>query len=550
MVNLSILFISLFITVVMVPFFRRLAYKLNALDEPDDRKIHVRPMARTGGLAMAVGALVPLVLWAPPKASLHYMLFAATIIVVAGFIDDLVGLGHWAKFGSQLLAAIVIVFYGGINIKSLGTLLPDGWLLSDWFAVPLTIIAVVGVTNAINLSDGLDGLAGGISILTFMVLGYLGFQVANPVVVMVAAAVVGAIFGFLRYNTYPATIFMGDAGSQLLGFMAIVLAIELTQKNVALSPLLPLMLLGFPILDTLTVMLARIYHGRSPFAADKNHFHHKLMRLGLYHSESVLVIYLLQLMMVLTAYSLRYCSDWLILGGSLGFAALVTLFFYLSGHFQWRLQRRELGTYGTFKKQLAELNKLTMLLKYLFRLLQVNFALVLLIIILPVDVIPGWIAGLGAGFAGLLVVSMIKQIKYYDLILRIAIYLTLPALVYLGAAHTCHSSICVWCESKIVCGAVFVSLILLSLLLLKFTRRSGYKSTPLDFLVLVVAILVPKIIPESMTGVSMGMVVVRIIAVFFAFEVVIEESRGRNRWLEIVVLAAMVCIGLKWLISS
>ena len=220
MVNLSTLFIALFITVVMVPLFRRLAYKLNAFDEPGERKVHVRPMARTGGLAMAVGILVPLVLWAPPEFSLRPLLLASSIIVLAGFIDDLVDLGHWAKFGSQLLAAAVIVLYGGVKIQSMGSLLPDGWLLADGIAVPLTIVVIVGVTNAINLSDGLDGLAGGISIITFMVLGYLGFQVGNPVVVMVAAAVIGAIFGFLRYNTYPATIFMGDAGSQLLGFLA------------------------------------------------------------------------------------------------------------------------------------------------------------------------------------------------------------------------------------------------------------------------------------------------------------------------------------------
>ncbi len=546
MVNLSTFFIALFITVVMVPLFRRLAYKLNALDEPDERKVHVRPMARTGGLAMAVGVLVPLVLWAPPEFSLRHMLFAASIIVAAGFIDDLVSLGHRAKFGSQLLAAIVIVFYGGVKIKSLGALLPDGWILSDWFAVPLTIIVIVGVTNAINLSDGLDGLAGGISIISFMVLGYLGFQVGNPVVVMVAAAVVGAIFGFLRYNTFPATIFMGDAGSQLLGFLAIILAIQLTQENVALSPLLPLLLLGFPILDTLTVMLARIYHGRSPFAADKNHFHHKLMRLGLYHSESVLVIYLLQLTMVLTAYGLRYCSDWLILKGYLLLGVLVTLFFYLSGHFQWRLQRLSPGEYGGLQKRLAGLNKLTLLLKYLFRLLQVNFALVLLIIVLPVDGIPGWFAGLAFGSAVLLVIGIITRVKFYDLILRMAIYLTLPILVYLGAANVTPFPMCLWCDSKIIYGTAFVSLILLSLLLLKFTRRSGYKSTPLDFLILMVAILVPTITPETLAGVNMGMVVVRIIAVFFAFEVVIEESRGRNRWLEAVVIVLLLIIGIKW----
>ncbi len=546
MVYLNILFIALFTTVVMVPFFRRLAYKLNALDEPDERKVHARPMARTGGLAMAVGALVPLVLWAPPEIVLRPLLLASLIIVAAGFIDDLVGLGHRAKFGSQLLAAVIIVLYGGVKIKSMGSLLPAGWVLADWLAVPLTVIVIVGVTNAINLSDGLDGLAGGIAIISFMLLGYLGFQVGNPVVLMIAAAVVGAIFGFLRYNTYPATIFMGDAGSQLLGFLAITLAIQLTQDNVALSPLLPLLLIGFPILDTLTVMLARVYHGRSPFAADKNHFHHKLMRLGLYHSEAVLFIYLLQVTMVLTAYRLRYCSDWLILLSSFGLGGVVTLFFYLSGRFQWRWQRLDKGEYGSLQKRLAELNKLTIMLKILFRLLKLNFVLILLLIVLPVATVPGWLAGFALVAAGLLLVGMRMQGKYYGLSLRFAVYLLLPPLVYFGAANASHSVVGLWCESKIILNSVFIALIVFTLLLLKLTRRSGYKSTPLDLIILMVAILVPMLIPIAQTGVNMGMVAVRIIAVFFAFEVIVEESRGRNLGFGSVVLAFLLIVCLKW----
>jgi len=201
MVNLSTLLIALFITIAMVPLFRGMAYKFNAIDQPGERKVHTRPMARTGGLAIAVGALVPLVLWAPPDLFLRALLFASSIIVAAGFVDDLIDLNPWAKLGAQVLAALVVVFYGGIRIQSLGALMPEDWLLPIWVSIPLTLIVVVGVTNAINLADGLDGLAGGISIIAFIVLGYLGFKVSNPVVTLVAAAAVGAIFGFLRFNT-------------------------------------------------------------------------------------------------------------------------------------------------------------------------------------------------------------------------------------------------------------------------------------------------------------------------------------------------------------
>ncbi len=546
MTNLSTLFISLFITVVMVPFFRRLAYKINAVDKPDERKVHTLPMPRTGGLAMAVGALVPLVLWAPDCSYMRPLLFAAAIIVGAGFIDDLVGLGHRAKFGAQVLASAVVVFYGGIKITSLGSLLPEGLILVDWISIPLTMIVIVGVTNAINLADGLDGLAGGISVISFILLGYLGFQMGDPVIVMVAAAVIGAVFGFLRYNTYPATIFMGDAGSQLLGFLAVTLALQLTQEHLPLSPLLLLLLLGFPILDTLTVMLARIYHGRSPFSADKNHFHHKLMRLGLTHWEAVLLIYLFQMGLVGLAYVLRYYSDWLILEVSLGIAFLVTLFFYISSQKHWLLPRREPGKAGALQNRLVELNKLTQLLQVLFVLLQVNIVIVLLLLIMPVKVIPGWFAGLAAGLVGGMVVSLSMRAKYYDFFLRMAFYLSLPMLVYWGAANVSCVTVCSWCTMRIVYGPAYLLMIVFSLLLLKFTRRSGYKSTPLDFLILMVAILVPSIIPKTADGISMGMVAVRIIAIFFALEVVIEESRTRNRGLELAIIAVLIISIIKW----
>jgi UDP-GlcNAc:undecaprenyl-phosphate GlcNAc-1-phosphate transferase len=384
------------------------------------------------------------------------------------------------------------------------------------------------------------------------VLGYLGVMVSDPVVTVVAAAVVGAIFGFLRFNTYPATIFMGDAGSQLLGFLAIVLALQLTQNNAALSPTLPLLFLGFPILDTLTVMLARIYHGRSPFSADKNHFHHKLMRLGLLHSEAVLGIYLLQMALVLTAYMMRYCSDWMIVGGYLVFAAVVSLFFFLSAHFRWHLKRRQEGEYNLLQKRLAELDKLTFMLKGLFRLLQMNFVLVLLIVIVPTAVVPSWLAGTAVVMGGLLLLSLIKRkpVKLHSFLLRLAIYLTLPILIYNRAVNGGSAMVEVWWQDyTLFTEAAYFTMILLALLLLKFTRRSGYKSTPLDFLILGVALLVPVIATQAGVGANLGMVAVQMVALFFTFEVIIEESRRRNWWLDLSVIGCMLIVGLKWMQS-
>ncbi|MBN2707089.1 MAG: undecaprenyl/decaprenyl-phosphate alpha-N-acetylglucosaminyl 1-phosphate transferase [Deltaproteobacteria bacterium] len=548
MAFLNALFISLFITVVLVPFFRRLAYKINAVDKPDERKVHVRPMARTGGLAMAVGALLPLFLWGQAEV-LRPWLLACAIIVAAGFVDDLVGLGHRAKFGAQILAAAVVVLYGGIAVTNLGALLPEGRLLPAWLSIPLSIVVIVGVTNAINLADGLDGLAGGITVISFLLLGYLGLRAGDAVVVMVAAAVIGAIFGFLRYNTYPATIFMGDAGSQLLGFLAITVSLYLIRTDVIYSPLLPLLLLGFPILDTLTVMLARIYNGRSPFAADKNHFHHKLMRLGLAHREAVLAIYLVQLGLVLAAYRLRFSSDWLILGWALGIGSAVSLFFYLSSRFGWRLPRKAENLPGNFQKILAEAHLLTRVLKVLFLLLRINFSLVLLVAVLPMAGIPGWFAGLALALAGVVLVLMFAGSRHYEFFLRAAVYLPLPLLVYWGAVAAADGRVswCPCCSAGWFYGPLYVSLIIFSLLLLKLTRRDGYQSTPLDFLILMTAILLPSVAPAELAGGQVKTLAIRIIAVFFALEVILEESRTRNLDLGLTVVGVLLLVGLRWL---
>lgn len=226
-------------------------------------------------------------------------------------------------------------------------LLPDNVFLPDWFAIPFTLIAIVGVTNAINLSDGLDGLAGGISLLSFICIGCLAYCSANIVIALLSIAVVGAILGFLRFNTYPAVMFMGDAGSQLLGFLAVTLSLALTQGNTSFTPLLPLILLGFPVLDTLTVMFERVAGGKSPFVADKNHFHHKLIRLGLYHTEAVLVIYIFQAFLVTSAFVFRFYPEWFLLIFYIIFSTGILSGFFVAKKRGWKFKRYDLADVKT-----------------------------------------------------------------------------------------------------------------------------------------------------------------------------------------------------------
>ena len=209
MIYLSTLLLSLFITLALVPPLRSLATRYSAVDIPNERKVHSRPIPKIGGLAIACGALIPILLWASLNDFGRALMLGASIIVVAGFLDDIMDLPYKVKFLAQITAALTVIHFGHLQLNVLGNLAPEDFQLPAALAVPLTVFVIVGVTNAINLSDGLDGLAGGITLMTFICLGYLAYMGEHYFTLTLSVAVIGAIFGFLRFNTYPAVIFMG-----------------------------------------------------------------------------------------------------------------------------------------------------------------------------------------------------------------------------------------------------------------------------------------------------------------------------------------------------
>ena len=388
MIFLSTLLLSVLITIALVPVFSTIAARWQLVDLPGGRKLHTQAVPRCGGIAMAIGAFVPVLLWNPKEPLVQGWLAGALILVAFGMVDDFRGLGAKWKFLGQIAAALIVIFWGGVKIRTLGTLAPDDFLLPGWVSIPLTLLAIVGVTNAINLADGLDGLAGGICLLIFVCIGYLGYIEGDTVNGLVALALVGAIFGFLRYNTFPATVFMGDTGSQLLGFSAVTLSLDLTQGNTALSPVLPLILLGIPVLDTLTVMGTRIARGRSPFVADKKHFHHNLMALGLRHTESVTLIYAGQTCLVVAAFLLRFHSDWLLLTGYLAFSVATIVLLSLAGRNGWHEKLVDVTVQGSpVFRYLQGLKTKGVVIRYAFPALEAGLYLLLLVIcVLPAKV--------------------------------------------------------------------------------------------------------------------------------------------------------------------
>jgi UDP-GlcNAc:undecaprenyl-phosphate GlcNAc-1-phosphate transferase len=328
---------ALFIAMVLVASLMRWGHQLNLVDIPDERKVHRQIIPRTGGIGMVLGCVAAIFIWMDIGRDISLFLSGILVIACFGLWDDRMDLDYKLKFAGQLLAILIVVAPGCVVIERLSSWGEEA--LPDWVSLPLTVFFLLGMTNAMNLSDGLDGLAGGLSLLSLACAGVLAALGDADGLVLLAVAIIGATLGFLRYNTHPAQVFMGDTGSQFLGFGLGVLVIWLTQKgNTAVAPELPLLIVGLPIIDTLSVMASRIMRRRSPFKPDRKHFHHKLLDLGFDHYEAVLVIYVIQSMFVVSAYLMRYESAWVILGYYGTLFILIALFHPLAQAHGWRLR--------------------------------------------------------------------------------------------------------------------------------------------------------------------------------------------------------------------
>jgi UDP-GlcNAc:undecaprenyl-phosphate GlcNAc-1-phosphate transferase len=328
-------FTSVLVSIALIPVLIRLAGTLNLMDEPGERKVHVLPIPRCGGIGIATGAVVAFLLFIPFNKTVVGLIAGGGIIVLFGLIDDQIDLNFKWKFGGQFLA-VLVAMAGGLAFSYLPFFGVEA--ASELITLPLTVLFVIGVTNAVNMSDGLDGLAAGIMLLTISAIAFLAVLVQGDDIVIMSLAVAGGIVGFLWFNTHPAIVFMGDTGSQFIGFMAAFLSIYLTQDVFrALNPALPLLLLGLPVLDTISVMILRVRNGLSPFSPDKRHIHHRLLDIGFTHAEVVGTIYLLQGVFLLAAFLLRVASDFAVVGVYLLICTAILSFIHIAEQRQWLL---------------------------------------------------------------------------------------------------------------------------------------------------------------------------------------------------------------------
>jgi UDP-GlcNAc:undecaprenyl-phosphate GlcNAc-1-phosphate transferase len=546
MIYLSSFLLSFFIALTLIPLLIRSARTANVLDVPDDRKIHTMPIPRVGGIAMAVGVFAPLYLWALRDRFLKAYVIGAAIIVLFGIIDDFKGLPYKVKFLAQVAAALVVIFLGDLSITQLGAILPENITLPPWIATSLTLLVIVGVTNAINLADGLDGLAGGICLLSFCCIGYLAWLENNTLIALLSLSFVGVIFGFLRFNTHPASLFMGDTGSQLLGFSLITVSLALTQGSSTLSPILPFIICGFPILDTLTVMFERAAAGRPIFAPDKNHFHHRLLRIGLFHTDAVFVIYIIQAVLVLSAFFLRFYSEWILLIGYGLFAALILGGFYVAHNVGFTF-RRFVIIDSVIKGRFSAMRERGILIKTAFRITEFGIPALLFFTAFLPSSLPPYLAFGSATLIFLIWLVFIFKKAWLHLVLIPAIYLIIPFIVYYSCRGTGTLNGLSTIETIYNCG--FVMLVFFVVLTLKFTRRQqGFRATPLDFLIFFTALAAPTIAGMYSEYGQLGNMVAKTIMFYFGFEVLIGELRGSFGKLTIMTLATLLVVVIRGIV--
>lgn len=274
---------ALLISFIATPVVKSIAQMVGAVDVPkDNRRMHNHPIPRMGGLAIFLGFLLSTLIFVPMSSSMRGMLLGGVIIVILGIFDDIYALPALPKLLVQIAAALVAVLHGNvIQVLSNPNIFSENpyWTLGS-LAVPLSVIWIVAITNAVNLIDGLDGLAVGVATISSLTMLVIAMLVSENVVALMMAALAGGCIGFMPYNLNPAKIFMGDTGSTFLGFVLATVSIQgLFKFYTIISFAVPFLMLGLPLFDTCFAILRRLAKGQSPMAPDRSHVHLSLIHI-------------------------------------------------------------------------------------------------------------------------------------------------------------------------------------------------------------------------------------------------------------------------------
>lgn len=538
MMYLLTLVTAMVISMAIIPVMARIAPRVGMIDRPDFRKVHAQPIPRAGGVGIVLGSLVPIALWLGFDEISGTYLFGAVVLLIFGVWDDIQELGHYTKFAGQLIAVVPAVYFGNLYITHLPLVGME--TIPDFIGKPFTVFAMIGMINAINHSDGLDGLAGGMSLLSLSCIAYLAFLADGNVVTLIALATVGGVFGFLRYNNHPARVFMGDGGSQFLGFTLAFLTVNLIERtNPALSPALPVLILGLPIIDILAVFAQRIYHRMNWFRASKNHIHHRFLQLGIDHYGTVVIIYSVQILFVVCAVFLKYESDLLILSVYLSVCSAVIAFLIAAERGGWRLHTRgRVSRLTRAIRSVVERKVFTMLpVWYIAGAVPLMFVFVGL----WTEKVPRDLGIAAAFLAVVLLLRMLFQSRTDSVLTQAIGYITAAFVIYIESEFFNQSTPLL----RALENTYFVLLAIAIGFAIRYDTKADFKTTPMDYLVIFIALFAGFLLYNLPDKAYLGFMAVKLIVIFYACELIFARMRGKWHVLNFSVLAALLVLSMR-----
>jgi UDP-GlcNAc:undecaprenyl-phosphate/decaprenyl-phosphate GlcNAc-1-phosphate transferase len=537
-----LLTLAVALSMMLIPVARRLAPHLGMVDMPDPRKVHHAPVPRVGGWGITVGSLVPLILAFELDPLLQSFVAGALILFAFGLWDDARQVNHWVKFVGQILAAGLVVYHGDLYVARIPFL--DHVVLDPDIGKPFTIFALIGVINAINHSDGLDGLASGESLLSLIAIAFLGYLSDNMLVIGMALATIGGTLGFLRYNTHPARVFMGDAGSQFLGFTLGTLLVYLTQVAYpATSAALPLLLLGLPIADIVAVLYQRIRGGMNWFKATRNHVHHRLLDLGFTHFQTVVIIYSVQAVLAVSGVLMRYQSDLAV--GAIYFVTIAGLFTALivAERTNWKLAPRSAAADARVPALVQRLADNKALRGVPLLTITIVVPVFMLLGALSVDVVPSDFGVVAGALAALVLVQMLRGRAGQSLVMRAVVYVTAAFSAYLLVTYPGVGGPFV---HKLADGMAVLLAAALAVFI-RFLSEKKFSTTPTDFLVAFGLVALVMFNRTSSAANATTQFVTYAIVLFYGCEVIAERVQNHWRVLSWAALATLTIAGVRGL---
>jgi UDP-GlcNAc:undecaprenyl-phosphate/decaprenyl-phosphate GlcNAc-1-phosphate transferase len=541
---------SLFTSLVLIPNISRLAVSIGIFDGVDERKTHSGAIPRLGGIAIFFAVLLGVILFTEVDRQVRGFLAGAVVIFLTGLTDDLEQISPKKKFIGELVAALVVTVIGDVRLTTLGDLFGSGVISLGYLSIPFTVFGIVGVINAVNLIDGLDGLAGGITAIATAAIGLLAYIAGDDVLLGVCAALLGGVIGFLKFNSYPARIFMGDGGSLFLGYSLAVLSIHLVEfshPHAEVSVLTPLIILAVPVFDTLFVMGRRLFAGKGIFSPDRTHIHHRFMGLGLGHKSTVILVYGLSYFLAAYAIMSRHLPD----GTQLVNLVLLLAFFSLAN---WILAKMLSGNSNPFLRDdqsLLNFFAYRWMVRYSRQFLFLVKYLVLAILLLPLLTFAGGSPAMSSIALLLIILTgvlFLQRDESSNLFLQITVYFNAAFLVFVVENDGRVSEIA-GITLNLVSTALFLILIACIGMLLFLRKKSkSLMESPLEYFLLFIVITIPLLPDYFIQPNHLLTVAGKSMLLFVGMKLVFLLKTKRNRKIIGATVLGLLFVAVKGLV--